>query len=104
MSNYNRKYENETEREERDYKTEAQNLIRPLNVAELYELYEIVGNLCKKSRSDDRDNELSAVRNAIEVSPLVSRPRLARINKGYGSMAADARPKDGQTDTHRKQV
>jgi len=89
----------------RDYDSEARNLIRPLSNNQCYDLYDIVLKKIKMSNSDRRDKELNAVKKAIENLSNIDRYRLKAIMTGYkGSMAQDARPKDGQTDVNRKKV
>jgi|TARA_Y100000385_G_scaffold290146_1_gene362062 hypothetical protein len=89
----------------RDYDSEARNLIRPLSNNQCYDLYDIVLKKIKMSNSVRRDKELNAVKKAIENLSNIDRYRLKAIMTGYkGSMAQDARPKDGQTDVNRKKV
>ena len=89
----------------RDYDSEARNLIRPLSNSQCYDLYDIVLKKIKMSNSDRRDKELSAVKKAIENRNNIDKYRLKAVMNGYkGSMAQDARPKDGQTDVNRKRV
>ena len=89
----------------RDYDSEARNLIRPLSNSQCYDLYDIVLKKIKMSNSVRRDKELNAVKKAIENLSNIDRYRLKAIMTGYkGSMAQDARPKDGQTDVNRKKV
>ena len=89
----------------RNYKLEAENMIRALGFSELYKLYEIVVNKLKQSQSATRDKELEAVKKAIESTRNIDRERLKRLYQGYrSSMAADARPQDGFTKPAKKKA
>jgi len=91
--------------DDRNYKLEAENMVRPLGNSQLYELYEIVVNKLKRSQSDTRDKELNAVKKAIEGTRAIDKERLKRIYEGYrSSMAADARPQDGFTKPAKKKA
>jgi|TARA_B110000977_G_scaffold181942_1_gene243127 hypothetical protein len=89
----------------RDYRTEARNLIKPLSMDNLYNLYDIVNNKLKQTVSEDRFAELTAVKKAIQMVPHIDQHKLKFIISGYKSeMAKHARPKDGYTKPNRKKV
>ena len=89
----------------RNYDAEAIGMVRPLSDGQCYSLYDIVLRKLKMSNSDTRDNELKAVKKAIETRKYIDVYRLQSIQTGFrGNMAQDARPKDGQTDVNRKKV
>jgi|TARA_B110000285_G_scaffold217468_1_gene265865 hypothetical protein len=89
----------------RDYRTEARNLIKPLSMDNLYNLYDIVNNKLKQTVSEDRFAELTAVKKAIQMVPYIDQHKLKFIISGYKSeMAKHARPKDGYTKPNRKKV
>jgi|TARA_B110000240_G_scaffold105569_1_gene119075 hypothetical protein len=91
--------------DDRNYKLEAENMVRPLGFSELYKLYEIVVAQMKRSQSDTRDKELTAVKKAIEGTRAIDKERLKRLYEGYrSSMAAGARPQDGFTKPAKKKV
>ena len=59
----------------------------------------------KRSQSDTRDKELTAVKKAIEGTRAIDKERLKRLYEGYrSSMAAGARPQDGFTKPAKKKV
>jgi len=90
---------------ERDYRTEARNLIRPLTMTQKYSLYEIVNNQLQKTVNENRLNELKAVQRAIRETPYIDMYTLDRSVNGYKSeMAKTARPKDGYTKPNRRKV
>jgi len=90
---------------ERNFAAEASNLILPLTMSELYSLYTVVVREQQKSQNPTRDAELNAVMQAIDNKSGIDKSRLLRIKGGYrSSMAAEAHPKDGNTDIHRKRV
>ena len=87
----------------RDYKHEAQELIKGLGKAQLYELYEIVINKLKRSNSESRDKELEAVQEAIENVRSIDKDRLYGVWRGYkSSMAEEATPAAGYNPELRK--
>ena len=90
--------------EERNYIGDAKELIKGLDKFQLYELYEIVNEKLRVSNTLKREKELLAVKTVIEDIYGLDTDRLARIRKGRGDMAKDARAKDGQTDVNRKKV
>ena len=91
--------------DDRNYKLEAENMIRPLGFSEQYKLYEIVVNKLKQAQSLTRDKELTAVKAAIESTRAIDKERLKRLYEGYrSSMAASARPQDGFTKPAKKKV
>lgn len=93
------------EKAERNYGKEASELVSQLKGSQLYEMYEIVSNQLKKYNSKDRDNELNAVKSAIEKTRGVDEFRLDRIWNGYrSSMAANAKPSDGYTKPAKKKA
>ena len=89
----------------RNYKLEANDMVKPLSDNQCYSLYDIVLRKLKMSNSEDRDKELKAVKKAIETKKYIDVYRLQSIRTGFkGQMAQNARPKDGQTDVNRKKV
>ena len=91
--------------DDRNYKLEAENMIRPLGFGEQYKLYEIVVAQLKRSQSETRDKELNAVKKAIEGTRAIDKERLKRLYEGYrSSMAAGARPQDGFTKPAKKKA
>jgi len=91
--------------DKRNYKVEAQNLIKKLNNSQCYELYEIVLKKQKMSNSETRDLELNAVRSALENKKSLDEYKMYQILNGYKSeMAQTAKPKDGQARVSRKKV
>jgi len=89
----------------RDYGAEARNLIRPLSDSQCYNLYDIVLKKLKMSNSETRDNELKAVKNAIDNRRHIDSYRLRSIETGFKSdMAQNGRPKDGQTKINNRKV
>jgi len=93
------------EKVERNYAKEASELVAQLQGKQLYEMYEIVSNQLKRANSEERDQELKAVKIAIEKTPGVEKYRLDRIWNGYrSSMAANAKPSDGFTKPAKKKV
>jgi len=84
--------------DKRDYDAEAKELIKPLTSPQCYELYGIVIKKQQKANTPVRDQELAAVRKAIESRKYLDKYRLLGIARGYKSeMARDARAKDGST-------
>tara|TARA_R110000796_G_scaffold17402_2_gene53595 strand:+ start:221 stop:523 length:303 start_codon:yes stop_codon:yes gene_type:complete len=82
--------------DDRNYRLEADNMIRPLGFGELYKLYEIVVAKLKQAQSETRDKELEAVKKAIESTKSIDHERLKILYRGYrSSMAANAHPRDG---------
>jgi hypothetical protein len=80
----------------RDYNSEARDLIKGLSSGELVSLYEIVVEKLKFSQTPSRQAELRAVKKVIEAQPNLDRPRMEKALKGYGSkMAQYANPKHG---------
>ena len=91
--------------DDRNYKLEAENMIRPLGFSQLYQLYQIVVEKLKRSQSETRDKELEAVKKAIECTRAIDKERLKRLYEGYrSSMAAGARPQDGFTKPAKKKA
>tara|TARA_B110000259_G_C13989503_1_gene391855 strand:- start:80 stop:388 length:309 start_codon:yes stop_codon:yes gene_type:complete len=91
--------------DDRNYRLEADNLIRPLGFSELYQLYEIVVEKLKSAQSETRDKELEAVKKAIENTKSIDKERLKILYRGYrSSMAANAHPRDGFTKPARSKV
>lgn len=89
----------------RDFATEARNLIRGLRGSDLYHLYEIVIERLKRSNNETRDCELNAVKTEIERDRTLDESRLTSIKRGYKSeMAANAKPADGYTAPAKKKV
>ena len=80
----------------RNYNSEAKDLIKGLGPVELVSLYEIVVEKLKFSQTPSRQAELRAVRKVIEAQPNLDRPRMEKALKGYGSkMAKYANAKHG---------
>jgi len=96
------KYEEPTER---NFEQEAMELLSNLRGNQFYEMYEIVSEKLKRFNSPIRDQELKAVKVAIEKTKGIDQFRLKRIWEGYRSeMARTARPKDGFTKPAKKKV
>lgn len=89
----------------RNYKQEARNLISGLSNTQLYDLYEVVMNEMQKYQSEVRQKELEAVMEAIEGCKHLDFDRLAARKRGYRSeMAQHARAKDGNSRPNKKKV
>ena len=89
----------------RNYNQEANELTKKLSPNQCYELYDIVLKKLKRSNSETRDKELSAVKESIERKKNIDIYRLRSIKNGYKSeMAQTARAKDGQARVSRKKV
>ncbi len=73
----------------RNYDREAFNMTKDLSVEELYKLYEIVVQQQNKRNSQERDNELFAVRKAIETRKGIDYTRLKKTTHGYSSSMAN---------------
>ena len=91
--------------DDRDYATEAKNLIRPLSDSQLYELYKIVINMQQRAQSVTRGKELEAVQKAIEHLTYIDSSKLYKLRVGYRSeMARTANPKHGNAKKSPKKV
>lgn len=98
------KWRHEEKNEKRNYDAEARNLIKPLSMTKLYELYGVVHKEKQKSNRPERDLELNAVFKAIENVRGIDQYKLNFIVNGYKSeMAQDGRPQDGAKKPWRKQ-
>ena len=74
---------------DRNYDKEAREMLRQLNQQEKYKMYEIVLNQQTRSRNEDRDLELAAVRTVIESDKSLDKYRLKKIERGETGMSAD---------------
>jgi len=100
---YNYDHRSARHEDTRNYKQEAQDLIKGLSNSQLYTLYEIVVNKLKRSNSETRDKELNAVQAVIEKVYGIDRDRLRSVYQGYkSSMAAEATPASGYNPLLRK--
>ena len=89
----------------RNYDSEAKELLKTLRESQIYEMYGIVNKQLQKSVSPVREKELNAVRRAIEVYPGIDKSKLSFILHGYKSeMAQNGHPKDGVKSTYKKKV
>ena len=96
------KYE---EKSPRNFEKEAKELISKLKGNQFYEMYKIVSDKLKQYNTEERTNELKAVKNAIENLKDIDTSRLDHIWNGYKSeMAKNAKPKDGAGKACRKRV
>ena len=84
--------------DDRDYSTEAKNLVKPLSESQLYELYQIVINMQKRPQSITRSKELAAVQDTIENISYIDSSKLYKLRVGYRSeMARTADPRHGNS-------
>lgn len=74
--------------DDRNYDREAKTMIKDLSNNELYKLYEIVVDQQQRRNSRERDNELLAVRKAIESVKGIDYARLRKYTHGYSSSMA----------------
>ena len=91
-------------RDNRNYIGEAKAMMKGLSDGDLYRLYDIVTNQLQRSNSRERDKELKAVQKVIEGIKHLDEFKLQRLREGYGSMASNARAKDGNTEKHKRRV
>ena len=73
----------------RNYDKEARELVRQLSTSEKYRMYEIVLNQLTRSRNEERDLELTAVKTVIESDRSIDKYRLKKIRKGETGMSAE---------------
>jgi|SaaInlStandDraft_1057018.scaffolds.fasta_scaffold18304_2 hypothetical protein len=96
---------NYSEKQERDFASEARDLIKGLKERELYDLYEIVQKQKRRSQTPERDLELKAVEFAINKVSSLDKSRLHSIRNGFrSSMAAEANARDGNTTVNKRKV
>jgi hypothetical protein len=99
------KYTNYQHSDNRNYDAEARQLIKPLTRSQCHDLYEqLVIKLQRTPQGSVKEQEILAVKRAIETRKDVDQVTLHKLRQGYGSMAHDARAKDGNTEKHRKRV
>lgn len=99
------KYHEKNYIDTRNYRSEAQQLIKGLSTNQLHELYEICYKKSQLANSETRDKELNAVLKAIETDRSSDKSTLNRIKNGYrGEMAATAKARDGFTKPNKKKV
>jgi len=79
----------------RNYASEARDLVAGLKGNQVYEMYEIVNSQLRRVNNEKRNKELEAVKLAIEQVTGIDEPRLRHIITGYKSiMANDANPRN----------
>ena len=80
---------NHNQLDNRNYDKEAREMCKQLSTSEKYRMYEIVLNQQTRSRNEDRDLELAAVRTVIESDKSLDKYRLKKIERGETGMSAD---------------
>jgi len=73
----------------RNFDKEAKELVKGLSSNQKYEMYEIVLQQLGRRNSDERDQELQAVKHVIEMDRSLDRTRLNKMKTGDTGMAAD---------------